>query len=73
MSGERYLGNSELKIVHDLEKENQQCRINDIIFSGKEIPFLILDEAHRKGFMDCNYCLQKVESQFLKNYMSSNK
>ena len=61
MNGEKYLGNSALKIVHDLMKEKQQCRIDNIVFNEYEKPFSTLDKAHINGYTDCQYCIDHQE------------
>jgi hypothetical protein len=57
MNGEKYLGNTALKEVHDLTREKMQCKIDEIVFNEKEIPFSTLDKAHVSGFKDCQNCI----------------
>lgn len=60
MSGERYLGNSESKEVHDLEKEKQQCKVDEIIRAGNEVPFKSLKDAYEQGYTNCVLCLSFI-------------
>ena len=68
MSGERYLGNSESKEVHDLEKEKQQCKIDEIVRSGKEQPFKSLKDAYAKEYNNCQFCLNSTNG-FIKSFI----
>ncbi len=62
MSGERFLGDSISKVVHDLEKEKLQCKIDEIVRSGKEQPFKSLKDANLEGFNNCQFCLNNSKS-----------
>ncbi|MDP9190190.1 MAG: hypothetical protein M3P06_00620 [Acidobacteriota bacterium] len=60
MNGERYLGNTSKKRVHDLDNEQtgkDECQIDEIIAAKNDTPFQSLDAAHREGYDDCDYCL----------------
>lgn len=57
MSGERYLGNTDNKEVHDLDNEETNCQIDEIINAGHDRPFNSLSAAHNAGFDNCAYCL----------------
>jgi hypothetical protein len=60
MSGERYLGNTSKKQVHDLDNEKtgaNECQIDEIIRAGNDTPFNSLAAAHGAGYGDCDYCL----------------
>lgn len=60
MNGERYLGNTDKKEVHDLDNEDTAdngCQINEIIEAGHDKPFNSLDNAHSEGFDNCAKCL----------------
>lgn len=61
MNGEKYLGNTATKEVHDLVKEKQQCKIDEIVFNEHERPFSTLDKAHIQGYTDCQYCIDHSE------------
>ena len=56
MNGEKYLGNSHTKQVHDLDKENALCRIDDIIKAGHDKPLNSLQMARSLGYYSCNWC-----------------
>jgi len=61
MSGERYLGNTSSKEVHDLDNENTSesgCQIDEIIAAGHDTPFDSLSEAHNAGYDNCDKCLE---------------
>ncbi|MDR3628482.1 MAG: hypothetical protein P4L45_16675 [Ignavibacteriaceae bacterium] len=73
MRGEKYLGNSESKELHDLDKVKQQCNIDNIVNSGNEIPFSTLKEALSEGFIQCSHCLNQINDQSLKtDYLLNN-
>ena len=60
MNGERYLGNTNNKEVHDLDNEDTAangCQINEIIAAGHDKPFNSLSEAHAQGYNNCAKCL----------------
>lgn len=60
MNGERYLGNTEKKEVHDLDNEDTAangCQINEIINAGHDKPFDSLHNAHAEGYDNCAKCL----------------
>ena len=66
MSGERFLADSRSKIVHDLEKEKGECKIDEIVRAGKELPFKNLNDAVADEYSKCSYCLNKKENNFKK-------
>jgi hypothetical protein len=57
MNGEKFLGDTKSKEVHDLVREKQQCRIDEIVYNEHERPFSTLDKAHLQGYSDCRYCI----------------
>ena len=60
MKGERYLGNTSSKEVHDLDNEDTAangCQINEIISAKHDTPFTSLASAHVNGYSDCDKCL----------------
>ena len=60
MNGERYLGNTENKEVHDLDQEDTApngCQIDEIIRAGHDRPFESLAAAHGAGYDNCAKCL----------------
>ena len=57
MKGERYLGNTDKKEVHDLDNETSQCQINEIIEAGHDKPFETLTAAQTQGYSKGHYCL----------------
>ena len=61
MNGEKYLANTASREVHDLIREKQQCRIDEIVFNERELPFSTLDKAHLSGFKDCQFCIEHSE------------
>jgi hypothetical protein len=60
MNGERYLGNTDKKEVHDLDQENTSpngCRIDEIIRARHAKSFDSLAAAHAAGYDNCAECL----------------
>ncbi len=66
MSGERFMADSRTRIVHDLEKEKGKCLIDEIVRTGKELPFKNLNDAVAEGYSKCSYCFNKQENNFKK-------
>lgn len=57
MDGERYLGNANTLEVHDLDREQTNCQIDEIIDAGNDRPFNSLRAAHNAGYDNCHWCL----------------
>jgi len=57
MNGEQYCGNTAKKEVHDLDKEQVNCQIDEIIKAGHDRPFQTLQAAHAAGLDNCAWCL----------------
>jgi len=60
--GKQYLGNSNKKEVHNLDREDisdSGCQINEIIRAGHAVTFNpdTLEEAHKRGYDNCAKCL----------------
>jgi hypothetical protein len=51
-----YLGNSNTKEVHNLDKEKPKCNIA-LIESGHRVEFVSLDAARRAGYDPCDHCI----------------
>jgi len=59
MNGERYLGNTESKEVHDLDNEDTAdngCQIDEIIVAEHDKPFSVLSSALDEGYDKCAKC-----------------
>jgi hypothetical protein len=56
MSGEQYLGDRGAATVHDLDHEKRVCEIDDIIASGRDVPFPELGAAEAEGYEPCAHC-----------------
>ena len=63
MSGERFMADIKTKVVHDLEKEKNECYIDDIVRAGAELPFKNLSIAHEEGYVNCRHCLNSSSRQ----------
>lgn len=57
MNGERFLGNTNKKEVHDLDNEKPACQIDEIIRAGHEVPFNSKESAHAAGYDNCAHCI----------------
>ncbi len=57
MNSEQYCGNKIEKEVHDLDKEQTNCRIDEILIAGNDVHFDTLTEAHAAGYDNCDHCL----------------
>ncbi len=59
--GKRYVGSSETKILHDMDKESDKCKIDSIerrhiqMFEWLSIP---LD----MGYIGCQFCMPEYET-----------
>jgi len=57
MNGEKYLGNTHDREVHDLDEEKMACQIDEIIAADHDKPFRYLSDAHAAGYDNCACCL----------------
>jgi hypothetical protein len=57
--GAKYCANTNpsKKEVHDLDKEEKQCQIDEIIRAGHAKPYDSLQTAHADGYDNCAYCI----------------
>lgn len=51
-----YLGNSNTKEVHDLDKQQPGCNIG-LINPFHQVSFSSLVAAHLQGYDNCEYCI----------------
>ena len=60
--GKRFLGNADTKVVHDLDNEKPQCRINEIIHAEHAVTFTpdTLVQARREGYYKSHSCISKL-------------
>jgi hypothetical protein len=59
--GAKYCGNTQSEEVHDLDKEIEQCLVDEIVSSSRAVCFHSLEEAHEVGFNPCEHCLGESE------------
>ena len=61
--GKRFLGNADTKVVHDLENEKPQCRINQIIHADLAVTFTpdTLVQARREGYYKNHVCISELK------------
>jgi len=59
LNGEQYCANKSpsKKEVHDLDREKDNCQINEIIRAGHAVPYHSLDAAHADGYDNCYWCI----------------
>lgn len=57
----RYLGNTNTKEVHDLQREQTACQINEILRARHAVVFTpdTLVQAHSEGYDNCAHCIGK--------------
>jgi hypothetical protein len=58
VKGERFLGNISRLEVHDLDWETQECQIDRIIQSERDIGFRSPDSARFRGYAPCPFCMK---------------
>jgi hypothetical protein len=58
-STKQYLGNRHTTEVHDLEKETNDCQVDEIISAGHAVVFSpdTLGQAHSESYDNCAYCV----------------
>ena len=59
MSGERFLGDVDKYILHDLDNEQtgaDGCQIDAVIDAGNDQPYVSAQRAHSEGHGDCELC-----------------
>jgi len=57
MNGQQFLANTKTREVHDLDNEQDRCRIDAIIDAGHDKPYIFLHQAHQDGYDNCGYCM----------------
>ncbi|HEX3184358.1 MAG TPA: hypothetical protein VHQ94_06165 [Pyrinomonadaceae bacterium] len=62
MNGEQYLANANpaQRVVHDLDPEMVECRIDEIINAGTAEPFRSEADARAAGFGNCEHCIEPL-------------
>jgi hypothetical protein len=55
--GSKYCGNTKTTEVHDLDKETENCLIEEIVISGRALSFHSLKDADEAGYGNCIYCV----------------
>ena len=54
----RYVGDKRTMLVHDLERESEECRIDDVVAAETMLLFApdTLPEARNRGYRPCRHC-----------------
>ena len=62
INGEQYLANANpaQRVVHDLDPEMVECRIDEIINAGTAEPFRSEADARAAGFGNCEHCIEPL-------------
>ena len=62
MNGEQYLANANpaRRVVHDLDPEMVECRIDEIIDAGNAEPFQSQSAANAAGYNNCDHCIEPM-------------
>ncbi|HEU4434620.1 MAG TPA: hypothetical protein VFR51_14650 [Pyrinomonadaceae bacterium] len=62
MNGEQYLANTHVakRVVHDLDPEMVECRIDEIINAGTAEPFNSAAAANAAGYNNCEHCIEPL-------------
>lgn len=67
----RYIGNKDTLVVHDLENDQPDCRVEDLIeafiLAGNNPKFDLfrsLDAAHLMGYRNCPVCLKNEGTEY---------
>jgi hypothetical protein len=61
-TGLRFYLNMVDGVVHDLENEQDQCRIDNIRALNSGVGFARLEAALKAGFTSCPHCVKKEDS-----------
>jgi hypothetical protein len=61
--GSKYCGNTRTTEVHDLDRETENCLIEEIISSGRALSFHSLEDAQEAGFDKCHHCVGRKEEE----------
>ena len=58
--GQRFLGDDNNKVVHDLEHTIGACEVDEILDEGRGVRFDpdSLDQAHAEKYRDCRRCIE---------------
>ena len=73
MNGERFLGDTAKKHVHDLDREHDMCGISDIIQGKRDEPLTSLVRARFLGYEQCEHCLRKAGRSMRRTPYSSSE
>ncbi len=60
--GQRYLGDDNNMIVHDLERSQGACEIDEILDEGRGVRFEpdALEQAESERYRPCHRCAQSI-------------
>ena len=61
---EQFCGNIQSGVVHNLDFEQKQCKINEIINKGHDIAFDFLWEASKRNFRKCEWCFENFKLKY---------
>ena len=71
--GNRYIGNTQTREVHDLDSEDKSssgCQI-DLIIASRYVKVFdpdILKQAHLEGYLNCDKCIGKSVREFISEH-----
>jgi hypothetical protein len=62
INGEQYLADASgaERVVHDLDPEMVECRIDEVINAGAAQPFKSEAAANAAGFRNCEHCIEPL-------------
>ena len=61
LHGERFCADRSSRKVHDLDHETTDCRIDDIIAAGNDVPFKTMSAAREAGYSPCLSCFGYID------------
>jgi hypothetical protein len=59
----RYAGESDRRVLHDLDNEKKECRIEEIDSRRNLSMFEWLSVAIDQGYIGCQFCMPNFEKQ----------
>ncbi len=62
MNGERYLGDALKLVLHDIDREDDNCQIDEVVAGGRDRPFKLLWDAQREGYTACAICFRERQN-----------
>lgn len=66
MNGEKFLADAQNNLLHNLDSEKEECKIDSILLIRVELPFTSIESAfNHKKYGLCPYCFRKQFEMYI--------